>query len=204
MSGIAAAKIGLLPNCVRLLDDGVPARSKVGDLALCYPFPCGPIGPTGLSLWSGSPSNPVQLRVEGLRQPVTDTLLSYAGTQDPATGKIWGGVVKSGGRAVVLYDNGVYGGIASGGGAALTGQDVKSNSEGDGLVGAFFRPWRAGNDTVKVGANFSYIGYGDNLRFFSFGQGGILARRIISTCPFRLNIQGSTGRFAIVRSRLQE
>ncbi len=172
---------------------GFRVQNLIGDLALCYPFPCGPIGPTGLSLWSGSPSNPVQLRVEGLRQPVTDTLLSYAGTQDPATGKIWGGVVKSGGRAVVLYDNGVYGGIASGGGAALTGQDVKSNSEGDGLVGAFFRPWRAGNDTVKVGANFSYIGYGDNLRFFSFGQGGYFSPQNYFDLSFPVEYSGEYG-----------
>jgi len=172
---------------------GFPVRNLLGDIALCYPFACGPIGPAGLSLWEGSPSNPFQLRVEGQRQPVTDTLLSFAGTRDPATQQVWGGVAKTSGHAVLLYDNGSYGGIATGGGGVLDGQNVKSNSEGEGLIGAFFRPWREGDNALKVGLDLAYFGYDRNLQFFSFGQGGYFSPQNYLNLSLPIEYSGRDG-----------
>jgi tetratricopeptide (TPR) repeat protein len=175
---------------------GFPVRNLLGDIALCYPSPCGPIGPTKLSLWAGSPSDPLQFRVEGHRQSTTDTLLSYAGTKDAATGKIWGGVVKSSGRALVLYDNGTYGAIAAGGGGVLDGRNVASNREAEGLIGGFFRPWRAGDDALKVGLSLTYIGYSRNLQGFSFGQGGYFSPQNYLSLFLPVDYSGRTGALA--------
>jgi cellulose synthase operon protein C len=172
---------------------GFPVLNLLGDIALCYPSPCGPVGPTRLSLWAGSPSDPLQVRIEGHRQPVTDTLLSYAGTRDTATGKIWGGVAKTSGRALVLYDNGAYGAIVTGGGGVLDGQNVASNSEVEGLIGGFIRPWRTKDDAFKVGLNLNYFGYTRNLQEFSFGQGGYFSPQNYLSLFLPLDYSGRSG-----------
>ena len=67
------------------------------------------------------------IRFEGFRQPVTDSVLSYAGTHASlgavnsltggafGTNSTWGGVVKNGGTINVFYDDQMYGAYASAG-----------------------------------------------------------------------------------------
>jgi cellulose synthase operon protein C len=172
---------------------GFPVTNLLGDIALCYPSACGPLGPTTLNLWAGSPSDPLQFRIEGGRQPVTDTLLSYAGTKDPATGKVWGGVTKNSARALVFYDNGRFGGIVTGGGGVLDGRSVASNSEVEGLIGGFIRPWRSDDDAVKFGVNLNYFAYGHDLQEFSFGQGGYFSPQNYLGLLFPVDYSGRDG-----------
>ena len=80
--------------------------------------------------------------------------------------------MKNGGTALVSYDDGDVGVYGGAGGWSIDGTSVASNSEVEGLVGAYVRPYRVGNNAFKVGINLSYMGYDKNLRFFTFGQGG--------------------------------
>ena len=128
--------------------------------------------------------NTLTIRFEALRQPVTDSVLSYAGTKaslgvpNAITGgafgnnATWGGVVKNGATVNAFYDDQMYGAYASAGLASLTGKNVPTNSEVNGLLGAYFRPYKTDNDTLRVGISAYYAGFDKNLSGFTFGQGG--------------------------------
>jgi tetratricopeptide (TPR) repeat protein len=152
---------------------GFPVENVVGRLALQWPGPAGltTAYPT-IPLPPITVSHPLQIKVEGIRQPVTDSVLSYAGTRDPLSGLVWGGVVKTGGDALISYDDGFFGMYGGGGASTIEGQSVASNSELEGTIGTYVRPYRTANAALKVGLNLSYLGYEKNLRFFTLGQGG--------------------------------
>jgi tetratricopeptide (TPR) repeat protein len=152
---------------------GFERSNIVGRLSLTWP---GPSGVTTayqpIPLPPNNPANPLQVKIEGARQPITDSLLSYAATKDPVTGAIWGAVVKSGGDVLVSYDDGLIGLYGGGGFWGIDGTNVASNSEIEGLVGGYVRPYRTPNSAFKIGVNLSYMGYDKNLSYFTFGQGG--------------------------------
>ncbi|MFM2372541.1 MAG: hypothetical protein RIS85_2263, partial [Pseudomonadota bacterium] len=61
------------------------------------------------------------------RKPVTDSVVSYAGTRDPVTGERWGQVMRTGGGVGFSFDregNGVYGEVAY---SRYTGTNVRNN-----------------------------------------------------------------------------
>jgi hypothetical protein len=174
---------------------GFPVENLVGRLALMWPPPASwttalptiPLAPTNAS-------NPVHVLAEGVRKPITDSVLSYAGTKDPVSGLIWGGVVKTGGDVLVSYDDGDVGVYGGGGGWSIDGKSVASNSEFEGLVGAYVRPYRVGTTSFKIGINLSYMGYDKNLRFFTFGQGGYFSPQSYVNVGIPMEYSGRTGR----------
>jgi cellulose synthase operon protein C len=106
------------------------------------------------------------------RQNVTDTLLSYAGLEDPYSGKVWGGVVATGGTVKFSHGTGLSGFYASLDGQELTGRNVANNSRIDGGTGAYFQVYASKYGVLKVGANLTAMHYANNQRYFTFGQGG--------------------------------
>jgi hypothetical protein len=176
---------------------GFPVQNLVGRLALTWPGPGAnstvlpgiPVPPTTVT-------NPLQVKVEGARKPITDSLLSYAGTHDPVTGRLWGGAIKTGGDALVSYDDGDIGVYAGGGFWSIDGESIANNSEVEGVVGAYVRPYRSGNDAFKVGVNLSYMGYDKNQRFFTFGQGGYFSPQSYLNVSVPVEYSGRNGRLA--------
>ncbi|MBV9553620.1 MAG: BCSC C-terminal domain-containing protein [Alphaproteobacteria bacterium] len=148
----------------------------------------------------------LSVRLEGLRQPVTDSVLSYAGTHaslgaaNALTGgafgndSTWGGVVKTGGHVTAYYDDqdffGAYGGA---GAAVLTGKNVAENSTRDALLGIYFRPWRGDNWVLRVGVSAFYAGYDKNLSGFTFGQGGYFSPQNYEVLTFPVEYTGHAG-----------
>jgi tetratricopeptide (TPR) repeat protein len=113
---------------------------------------------------------PIQITVS--RDPITDTLLSYAGIRDPGSGQVWGGVIAnsiSGLAAWGTAESGFYAGM---GYQDITGQQVATNTRIDGNVGSYWRVWSNPSSSITIGMNFSGLHYDKNLRFFTFGQGG--------------------------------
>jgi Tfp pilus assembly protein PilF len=113
------------------------------------------------------------------RAPVEDTQLSYAGLRDTGSegplysGNIWGGVVSNAGELQIASGNAVQGWYIQGGGQYITGYHVPDNKRIDGDAGAYWKVWQ--NPTygsVTVGANFFGMHYTENLRYFTYGQGG--------------------------------
>jgi hypothetical protein len=150
----------------------------------------------------------LSFRIEALRQPVTDSLLSYAGTHaslgaaNAATGGAfgtdgtWGGVVKSGGRGSVFYDDSDIGAFGTVGFSALTGKNVPENDEIEAVVGTYFRPYRGDNDALRVGVNLTYFGFNKNLSYYTFGQGGYFSPQNYEAITFPVEYQGRSGRWS--------
>lgn len=114
------------------------------------------------------------LTIEGLRDSVKDSLLSYAGAQDPRTGIRWGGVVANTGT--VRFDSApstnlrykTIGEYASGSYSLIQGRHVPDNWSVSGNAGLYWQIVQG----LTVGVNANAMHYDQNLKYFSFGQGG--------------------------------
>jgi tetratricopeptide (TPR) repeat protein len=195
------------------------AFGALGSLAYAYgPFS----GKIGESAWGFPVTNLIgnvayspkflggqmSVRLEAFREPVTDSLLSYAGTHanlgaaNAITGNAfgnngtWGGVTKSGLRGSVFYDDNDIGafGIVSGG--VLQGENVAQNSTVNAIIGGYFRPWRTDTQVVRVGVNLNYFHYDKDLSFYSFGQGGYFSPANYVALSFPVEYQGRADRWS--------
>jgi hypothetical protein len=188
--GPYSAQIGTTPL-------GFPAQNLIGGIAYSPKFY----------------GDLITVRIEGQRQPVTDTLLSYAGTHasltaaNAATGgafagnsSLWGGVTKNGGRITVSYDDNYIGLYGGGGLALLVGTSVPENSEVEATIGGYFRPYRSGEDTLRTGIQLVYFGYDRNLGFFSYGQGGYFSPSNYEALSFPIEYSGRSDRWSYLAS----
>lgn len=111
--------------------------------------------------------------LELARRPVTSSLLSYAGTRDPYTGQIWGGVHTTGVMGGLGYDQGGKFGIwSSFGYQLLAGQNVADNSKLTAMGGVYWRLFKTPVEQLTLGLNSINFWYRKNLGEFTFGQGG--------------------------------
>ncbi len=175
---------------------GFPVNNIIGDIAYQPKFL----------------NNTMSVRIEGERTPVTDSLLSYAGTSASlgaanalthgafGTNGTWGGVVNTGIRASVFYDDNYIGAFGGFGASYLTGTNVAQNDELQGFMGAYFRPYRTENSALRVGVNLIYFGFDKNLSFYSFGQGGYFSPQNYEAITFPVEYQGRTGRWSYLGS----
>lgn len=141
-------------------------------------------------------SEDMSLKGSLTRRAVTDSLLSYAGTQDPLTGKNWGGVVKTGVRfdgTVGDDDGGVY---ATAGAYRLTGESVKSNNSFEGGFGGYWRAYQSTDTRLTMGVNVTAMAYEYNLGQFTLGHGGYFSpqRYLAFGVPF--DLASRSGRLA--------
>jgi tetratricopeptide (TPR) repeat protein len=114
------------------------------------------------------------LSIQGTRDSVKDSLLSYAGARDPGTGIRWGGVVANTGTvnfnsapsSNVRYKT--IGEYASGSYSLIQGRHVPDNWSATANAGLYWQIVQG----LTVGANATGMHYDKNLKYFSFGQGG--------------------------------
>lgn len=106
------------------------------------------------------------------RQPVKDTLLSYAGATDSKTGQVWGGVVATGGGVEVGHGDVKSGFYALFDYSSLTGRNVTSNTRVSGSMGGYWKGYQNDYGALTVGLNMTGLHYDKNLQYFTFGQGG--------------------------------
>lgn len=126
----------------------------------------------GHGVWTIPLDNQTSIKLTGFRDPVMDSYLSYAGTRDPLSGNVWGGVTKTGGRFDVGYDNGRTGIYADATVAFLDGHHVQSNYMVDAGGGAYWRFYRTDTGSLKVGVNLQGQAYQRNEDFMTYGNGG--------------------------------
>jgi hypothetical protein len=77
------------------------------------------------------------MRLVVARDTVKDSLLSFAGTRDPGTGTVWGGVVSNSTAAQFATSQSATGQYVSIGGSLLRGEHVAElgcSGDGGGLV----------------------------------------------------------------------
>ncbi|KAF0809863.1 cytochrome c biogenesis factor [Alcanivorax sp. S71-1-4] len=122
--------------------------------------------------WQPEVAGHTRVLLRGQRRAVTDSLLSYSGVEDPVSGRRWGGVVRTGGDLGLNYDDGYLGVYGSVGLYRYTGRQVADNR---GLfigVGSYLRPINEAYRTLQAGVNVNYMGFRDNLGYFTLGHGG--------------------------------
>jgi predicted Zn-dependent protease len=105
-------------------------------------------------------------------RPVTDSLLSFAGSKNSATGAKWGGVMASGARFALSKDLGGYGIYGSVGFYGVNGHNVESNNRKDFNLGTYINIYNRPDSQLTTGLNFSNMSYQQNLSNFTYGQGG--------------------------------
>ncbi len=122
--------------------------------------------------WKGD-LGPASWSLDASRRPDTSTLLSFAGTTDPRTGLVWGGVVATGVRAGLSIDQGgSFGFWSTFGVHRLTGTNVESNQRIRLMAG---ETWRIINqDDRLLSLGLTAMDWHDNgdTGEFTFGQGG--------------------------------
>ncbi|MFM0048155.1 cellulose synthase subunit BcsC-related outer membrane protein [Caballeronia grimmiae] len=110
--------------------------------------------------------------VSASRRPETSSELSYAGARDPVTGVVWGGVRRDGIDVRGSVDIGKINLFASIGGGVLTGHNVKTNQEVTARAGFEVPVYERPDMRVSTGLVGNAWHYTNNLRFYTYGQGG--------------------------------
>ncbi|MFW9594847.1 MAG: cellulose synthase subunit BcsC-related outer membrane protein, partial [Macromonas sp.] len=122
--------------------------------------------------WKGD-LGPLWYSTDVARRPLSSSVLTYAGTQDPHTGMVWGGVRSTGVTLGLGYDVGGPWGIWSNvGWQKLTGQHVEDNTRQSAMAGLYWRAMDAPTHRLQLGINSINFWYDKNLSEFTLGQGG--------------------------------
>ncbi|MFS2221577.1 cellulose synthase subunit BcsC-related outer membrane protein [Pantoea sp. B65] len=122
--------------------------------------------------WAPKLTDYLTLILTGERRAVTDSILSYVGTEDKLSGKSWGRVTKNGGNALLSYDDGDAGFYAGAGAYSYLGENVASNKSLLANAGAYIRPFHYDDRELKTGISMSWMDFSKNLSYYSYGQGG--------------------------------
>lgn len=131
----------------------------------------------------GSPDDSMRLVVA--RDTVKDSLLSFAGTRDPGTGIVWGGVVSNSAALQFASSESGTGLYASVGGSVLRGEHVADNWSLQGTAGAYWRVAATDQGALSISFNVTGMHYDRNLNFFSLGHGGYFSpqRYLLGAVP---------------------
>ncbi len=106
------------------------------------------------------------------RDSVKDTMLSYSGGRDPQSGQTWGGVMANTASLQAHWGTDRSGFYANGAYQTLDGLNVAHNTAFNGNTGTWWKVATLSTGSVTVGLNFSGMHYDQNLRYFTYGQGG--------------------------------
>ncbi|ROH93663.1 hypothetical protein ED208_03835 [Stagnimonas aquatica] len=110
--------------------------------------------------------------IEAHRRPLTSSLLAYAGARDPLSGEVWGGVRDNGlGLRLARYER-RWSGFISSGYSLLRGEQVADNRQWNLRLGGDWELLDRDDQRLYIGLTLSHQRYAENLRYYSFGQGG--------------------------------
>ena len=121
---------------------------------------------------------PYSYSIDASRRALTSSLLSYAGTRDPNTGRTWGGVVTTGVRLNASRDSGgEYGAWGLAGLYRLSGRNVQDNDKAELMAGAYRRVINEENRQLALGMTGMLWHFSENAGEFTFGHGGYYSPR---------------------------
>ena len=138
----------------------------------------------------------LKLRVTGERRPMTDSLLSWSGMRDVNTGRVWGGVVRTGGRAQLEVGTQPVSFYVGGGYSGLDGTQVAKNSRVEAGAGASWVVYREPDEELIAGMDLVYFAYDKNQRLFSYGNGGYFSPQSYTAALFPLDWRARSGNLA--------
>jgi tetratricopeptide (TPR) repeat protein len=142
---------------------------------------------------------PFSWSAELSRRPVTGSLLSYAGTRDPQSGRIWGGVVATGVRLGLSRDDGgAFGFWSSLGLHHLTGQNVADNRRWQLMAGGYWRAINQENRLLSLGLTGMDWRFDKNVGEYTFGHGGYYSPQRFQSIALPLTYGERFDRFSYV------
>ncbi|MFP6561884.1 cellulose synthase subunit BcsC-related outer membrane protein [Paraburkholderia sp. B3] len=145
--------------------------------------------------YDGGITDKVSYSLAVTRQAVTDSLISYAGARDDQAGLEWGGVVKSGTRAALSWDDGTSGLYVNGQFQYYDGHHVEDNYEGKAGGGAYTRLYQDADQSLMVGLNATWMRFSQNQSYVTYGQGGYFSPQQYVILNLPLEYAGRTGAF---------
>lgn len=143
-------------------------------------------------------------RIALQRQPVDDSVLSLTGLRDPATGRAWGRVMRSGlsaGGYQTLWPQ--WNGSAQLRLARLSGQHVASNDEVSASVALTRDLALPGLRFLSVGPAVAYQHDSRNLSGFTWGQGGYFSPQHYTSVGLQAVFQTQDARPWVLAGQLQ-
>ncbi|QSI30897.1 tetratricopeptide repeat protein [Variovorax sp. RKNM96] len=146
--------------------------------------------------YAGSFGDSWNAKVDLSRRAVTDSLLSFAGAKDERTNERWGGVVATGARGDLGYDDGTYGIYGYAALHGITGKNVASNSRFETGGGAYLHLISTPGSKLTLGMNLGLMGYDKNLSYYTFGQGGYFSPQSFVSVAFPVDWSGRSDRLA--------
>ena len=124
---------------------------------------------------------------------MTDSLLSWSGVRDTTSGRTWGGVVRTGGRAQLEYAAGPVGLYLGGGYYNFSGESTARNSRYEAGAGMSYQVWREPEDELQAGLDIVYLAYDKNQRLFTFGNGGYFSPQSYVAVNLPVDWRGRNG-----------
>jgi tetratricopeptide (TPR) repeat protein len=134
--------------------------------------------------------------LEIFRRAQTNSLLSYAGARDPATGAIWGGVVYTGvsGRISHTFDQ--FNTFASAEYGVLRGKNVLDNNRLALRTGVDKDVLRREQMWVNLGLTLTHWRYKENETYYTFGHGGYYSPQSYTSLNLPVEWAGRNGKLS--------
>ncbi len=134
--------------------------------------------------------------LEIFRRAQTNSLLSYAGARDPATGAIWGGVVYTGvsGRISHTFDQ--FNTFASAEYGVLRGKNVLDNNRLALRTGVDKDVLRREQLWVNLGLTLTHWRYKENETYYTFGHGGYYSPQSYTSLNLPVEWAGRNGKLS--------
>ncbi len=140
---------------------------------------------------------PIDWSIDLSRRPITSSLLSYAGTTDPNSGRKWGGVNATGLTLGLSHDDGGPWGVWSDFEFhKLSGQHVGSNDRFRLLAGTYYKWLREPDQRVSVSLNGMYWQHQHNLGEYTWGHGGYYSPKQYLSLSTALDWYGRNARWS--------
>ena len=144
--------------------------------------------------WAPEVAPNTHFRITAQRRAVKDSLLSYAGVEDPATGDRWGGVTRSGAELGLAFDNGDVGTYGDLGFYSYQGHNVDDNQEASFNLGAYVKPINQDWRQLQTGVHLNYRSFDENRGQFTYGHGGYFSPQDYVSLAFPITYQESYNR----------
>lgn len=127
---------------------------------------------TGGLQYSGD-AGPLWLTATLSRRALDDSLLAFAGAEDPRSGTTWGGIRATGASLGLGYDRGGPNGVWSNIGVHhLDGENVPDNTRVQVMGGVYHKLINAEHRRLSIGISSLMMHYSRELGGYSLGQGG--------------------------------
>ncbi|HDR8936876.1 cellulose synthase subunit BcsC-related outer membrane protein [Burkholderia vietnamiensis] len=171
--------------------EGKQVQAEIGATPVGFPYQ----DIVGGARYNGAITDRAAYSLAVTRRAVTDSVLSYAGARDAGAGLKWGGVMRSGARGTLSWDDGTSGTYVAAGFDFYDGHHVERNFSGKGSGGAYTRILNDADRTLTVGVNATWMRFSKNQSYFTYGHGGYFSPQQYVILNIPVEYSGRTGAF---------